>query len=173
MSSRLKEKPISGVHRWLHGRRAAVTATLAARHAAAGLVTLGPARRIPETEPELWRRTGRPAARRAILTIYRAAPAVLPAGPQPAVPQPGWCRWRTAPTAPVPSACRPRIAAWSASNRPACAPRWGRISLKRWPACPYAHALTRTLRDSAALLDATHGPEAGDPYAVPPPPGSF
>ena len=31
------------------------------------------------------------------------------------------------------------------------------------------HALTRTVRDSAALLDATSGPDAGDPYWAPPP----
>ncbi|HEY7201430.1 MAG TPA: amidase [Candidatus Dormibacteraeota bacterium] len=30
------------------------------------------------------------------------------------------------------------------------------------------HALTRTVRDSAALLDATCGPDAGDPYWAPP-----
>jgi amidase len=29
------------------------------------------------------------------------------------------------------------------------------------------HALTRTVRDSAALLDATSGPDIGDPYAAP------
>jgi amidase len=31
------------------------------------------------------------------------------------------------------------------------------------------HAVTRTVRDSATLLDATNGPELGDPYAVPSP----
>jgi amidase len=31
------------------------------------------------------------------------------------------------------------------------------------------HALTRSVRDSAALLDATAGPDAGDPYWAPPP----
>jgi amidase len=31
------------------------------------------------------------------------------------------------------------------------------------------HAVTRSVRDSAALLDATAGPLRGDPYAVPPP----
>lgn len=31
------------------------------------------------------------------------------------------------------------------------------------------HALTRTVRDSAALLDATSGPELGDPYCAPAP----
>ncbi len=32
----------------------------------------------------------------------------------------------------------------------------------------HEHVLTRTVRDSAAVLDATHGPEVGDPYAAPP-----
>ncbi len=35
------------------------------------------------------------------------------------------------------------------------------------------HALTRTVRDSAAILDATAGPAAGDPYFAPPPPRPF
>jgi len=36
-----------------------------------------------------------------------------------------------------------------------------------------SHALTRSVRDSAALLDATHGPEPGDPYAAPSPERPF
>ena len=35
------------------------------------------------------------------------------------------------------------------------------------------HALTRSVRDSAALLDATSGPDLGAPYSVPPPPEPF
>ncbi|RDH78053.1 amidase [Mycolicibacterium moriokaense] len=35
------------------------------------------------------------------------------------------------------------------------------------------HALTRTVRDSAALLDVIAGTVAGDPYAAPPPTGSY
>ncbi|MEQ9639682.1 MAG: amidase [Alphaproteobacteria bacterium] len=35
------------------------------------------------------------------------------------------------------------------------------------------HAVTLTVRDSAALLDATHGPAPGDPYAAPPPPRPY
>lgn len=35
------------------------------------------------------------------------------------------------------------------------------------------HAVTRTVRDSAALLDATQGPEVGAPYAAPTPAGSY
>lgn len=36
-----------------------------------------------------------------------------------------------------------------------------------------SHALTRSVRDSAVLLDVTHGPEQGDPYAAPSPGGPF
>ncbi|MDI2125483.1 amidase [Yinghuangia seranimata] len=35
------------------------------------------------------------------------------------------------------------------------------------------HALTRSVRDSAALLDAVAGPAPGDPYTAPPAPGPF
>ncbi|MEU1229570.1 amidase [Streptomyces sp. NPDC005828] len=35
------------------------------------------------------------------------------------------------------------------------------------------HAVTRTVRDSAALLDAVAGPEPGDPYPAPPTPGPY
>jgi amidase len=35
------------------------------------------------------------------------------------------------------------------------------------------HALTRSVRDSAALLDATSGPDVGDPYWAPPPARPF
>ena len=35
------------------------------------------------------------------------------------------------------------------------------------------HAITRSVRDSAALLDATSGPDIGDPYCAPPPARPF
>jgi amidase len=35
------------------------------------------------------------------------------------------------------------------------------------------HALTRSVRDSAARLDATAGPDVGDPYSAPPPARPF
>jgi amidase len=35
------------------------------------------------------------------------------------------------------------------------------------------HVVSRSVRDTAAALDATAGPEVGDPYAAPPPPGSY
>ena len=42
-----------------------------------------------------------------------------------------------------------------------------------WGGASCAHAVTRSVRDSAALLDATSGPDIGDPYWAPPPAGPF
>jgi Asp-tRNA(Asn)/Glu-tRNA(Gln) amidotransferase A subunit family amidase len=42
-----------------------------------------------------------------------------------------------------------------------------------WGGASVGHAVTRSVRDSAALLDATSGPDVGDPYWAPPPPGPF
>ena len=36
-----------------------------------------------------------------------------------------------------------------------------------------SHVITRSVRDSAAMLDATSGPERGSPYTAPPVPGGF
>ena len=38
-----------------------------------------------------------------------------------------------------------------------------------WHGIAVEHAVTRTVRDSAALLDATQGPDLGAPYVAPPP----
>lgn len=42
-----------------------------------------------------------------------------------------------------------------------------------WNGLSAEHVLSRTVRDSAALLDATAGPELGDPYSVPSPTEPF
>jgi amidase len=42
-----------------------------------------------------------------------------------------------------------------------------------WGGLAVHHALTRSVRDSAALLDATAGPATGDPYWAPPPARRF
>ena len=38
-----------------------------------------------------------------------------------------------------------------------------------WHGIAVEHALTRSVRDSAALLDATQGPDLGAPYVAPAP----
>jgi amidase/6-aminohexanoate-cyclic-dimer hydrolase len=57
-------------------------------------------------------------------------------------------------------------------------PTRGRVSMapdagEGWGGASVAHAVTRTVRDSAALLDATAGPALGDPYWAPPPPRPY
>lgn len=42
-----------------------------------------------------------------------------------------------------------------------------------WAGLSTAHVITRSVRDSAAIMDATAGPDAGAPYWPPPPPGPF
>lgn len=42
-----------------------------------------------------------------------------------------------------------------------------------WGGCSTTHAVTRSVRDSAVILDATHGPELGSRYVAPPPRGRF
>jgi amidase len=42
-----------------------------------------------------------------------------------------------------------------------------------WGGASVGHAVTWSVRDSAALLDATSGPDVGDPYWAPPPSGPF
>jgi amidase len=42
-----------------------------------------------------------------------------------------------------------------------------------WNGLGVSHAVTRSVRDSAALLDATHGPELGSRYLAQPPEGTF
>lgn len=44
----------------------------------------------------------------------------------------------------------------------------GPIVAEAWSGLSTAHAVTRSVRDSAALLDAVSGPEPGDPYWAPP-----
>jgi amidase len=49
----------------------------------------------------------------------------------------------------------------------------GPTQFEGWNGCSHHHALTLSVRDSAALLDATAGVELGSPYFSPPPPRSF
>jgi len=44
---------------------------------------------------------------------------------------------------------------------------------ENWNGLSTQNVITRSVRDSAALLDATHGPEPGDPYSAPNFAGSF
>ena len=49
----------------------------------------------------------------------------------------------------------------------------GPVASEGWSGFASAHVLTRSVRDSAAALDATAGPDIGDPYAAPAVSGSY
>ena len=57
-------------------------------------------------------------------------------------------------------------------------PSRGRVSLgpelgEAWGGCVTEHVITRSVRDSAAVLDCIAGPATGDPYVAPPPPRAY
>jgi amidase len=61
---------------------------------------------------------------------------------------------------------------------PGLKPTRGRVSLgpdegEAWSGLVVRHVLTRSVRDSAAVLDAVAGAQPGDPYAAPPPSRAF
>jgi amidase len=45
----------------------------------------------------------------------------------------------------------------------------GPLHGRTWHGAVTEHAISRSVRDSAAILDATHGPDTGAPYIIPPP----
>ena len=45
----------------------------------------------------------------------------------------------------------------------------GPLHGRTWQGAVVEHVISRSVRDSAAALDATHGPDAGAPYIIPPP----
>ncbi len=49
----------------------------------------------------------------------------------------------------------------------------GPQQVEGWVGASISHVISRSVRDSAALLDATHGPEPGAPYEVRPPEGPW
>jgi Asp-tRNA(Asn)/Glu-tRNA(Gln) amidotransferase A subunit family amidase len=49
----------------------------------------------------------------------------------------------------------------------------GPAAMEGWNGCSAHHAVTISVRDSAALLDSTHGTELGSPYTCPPPARPF
>jgi len=49
----------------------------------------------------------------------------------------------------------------------------GPLAGEGWGGMSVNHVVTRSVRDSAAILDATHGPAPGDPYFAPPFAGKF
>ncbi|MBV9920143.1 MAG: amidase, partial [Pseudonocardia sp.] len=69
----------------------------------------------------------------------------------------------------IPSSCCGLVGLKPTRARNTLGPDHGDLGGGLW----VEHMITRTVRDSAAFLDATAGPAAGDPYPAPPASGSF
>lgn len=69
----------------------------------------------------------------------------------------------------IPAACCGIFGLKPTRARTPCGPDHSQL----WQGAAVQHVLTRSVRDSAALLDATAGPETGAPYLLPPPPRPF
>lgn len=69
----------------------------------------------------------------------------------------------------VPSACSGLVGLKTSRGRVPLSP----LVSESWYGFVVDHAVTRSVRDSAALLDLTHGPDPLAPYAARPPKGSF
>jgi amidase len=139
--------------------------TLANRYEAAGLVIMGKTN-VPEfglapfTEPELHGRTSNPwnIERTAGGSSGGAAAAVASGMVPMAHASDGGGSIR------IPSSATGLFGLKPTRGRNPSGP----IEGESWFGLSGGHAVTRTVRDSAALLDATNGPEPGDSYVAPP-----
>jgi amidase len=69
----------------------------------------------------------------------------------------------------IPASCCGLFGLKPSRARVTLGPRFGEL----WNGAVIGHAVTRSVRDSARLLDATAGPLAGDPYGIAPPERPF
>lgn len=69
----------------------------------------------------------------------------------------------------VPSACTGLVGLKTSRGRVPLTP----LVSESWYGMVVDHAVTRSVRDCALLLDLTHGPDPLSPYAAPPPKGTF
>lgn len=146
------------------GYRADTDTTLVGRHKAAGFVTLGRTNSpelgsLPTTEPEAWGATHNPwdLGRSPGGSSGGAAVAVATGMVPIAHASDGGGSIR------IPASCCGLVGLKPSQGRMSLGPMRDEGNLG------VEHCVARTVRDTAALLDATHGPGVGDTVIAPPP----
>ncbi len=160
-----KGVPTTGGSRYMAGRPAAQDSTLTARYKKAGLVILGKSNApefgiLPTTEPHAYGPTSNPwnLAHSSGGSSGGSAAAVAAGIVPTAHANDGGGSIR------IPASCCGLFGMKPTRARNPVGPVIG----DALGGLICEHVVTRTVRDSAAILDATHGHEPGDPYHAPP-----
>lgn len=159
-------EPLHAGSRFLDGFTPDLSSTLVERYRRAGLVVLGKTNTpefgiTPYTEPELFGPTRNPwdLARTSGGSSGGSAAAVASGMVPVAHGGDGGGSIR------IPASCCGLFGLKPTRGRTPSGP----AHADRWHGCVVEHVLTRSVRDSAFLLDLTAGPDVGAPYRVPPP----
>ncbi len=170
LTAALEGEPLRAGSRFMEGFVSTQTSTLVKRYLRAGLVVIGKTNTpefgiTPFTEPAAFGPTGNPwdIARTPGGSSGGSAAAVA-AGMVPAAhggDGGGSIR--------IPASCCGLFGFKPTRARTPSGPETG----YQWHGCVVEHVLTRSVRDSACLLDVTEGPDVGAPYFPPPPKRSF
>jgi amidase len=166
LSAELAGTRIAEGSRFIEGFVSPVDQELTARYKRAGLVVVGKTNTpefgiLPTTEPRLFGPSRNPwdPSRSTGGSSGGAAAAVAAGMVAAAHANDGGGSIR------IPASCCGLFGLKPTRARNSMAPEYGDV----YGGLVQEHVLTRSVRDSAALLDATAGPVPGDPYAAPPP----
>jgi amidase len=158
--------PTSGGSRYLADVPAPHDSELAARNRAAGLCVFGKTNTpewglLPTTEPDLWGPCRNPwDTRRTPGGSSGGSGAVVAAG---IVPMAGGGDGGG--SIRIPASCCGLFGLKPSRGRTPTGPDRG----QHWRGATVEHVITRSVRDSAAMLDATAGPDPGAPFEIPAP----
>src|SRR5690606_33296029 len=115
----------------------------------------------------------RPFGARAGIPGIPRSPPVAPVAALVQPSQPESCLWRVPTMVGGLSVFRRPTMAWSASSHHGGGFPADPVVGEAWTGASTDHVVTRTVRDSAAMLDVLSGPASGDPFRIPAPQSSW